>query len=218
MKGGGRFSDWLLPILVLTSALLAAAVVQLGSLAAEGKLAGLDAPIRGFLVARQSPLGLTVFGAIASLGSKAVLVVIGIVAGWWLSKRSLVLVALVALCAVVSAEFVDWLKVGFEVTRPAGGIASQRSLSFPSGHVTGVASIATLLSYAAWRRTPASLRYVASLSALVIALVAVSRVYLDKHWASDTIGGALIGVALGLACSALYEWSIRLGRKEQITT
>ena len=42
---------------------------------------------------------------------------------------------------------------------------------------------------------------------MLVALMAMSRVYLDRHWTSDTIGGSLVGMAIGLACAALYEWT-----------
>lgn len=187
---------------------------MLGSLVAEGKFAGMDASVRQLALAHQSPFGIAFFGAATLLGSKGLLVVLGVLCGWWLSNRSRALVILVAFGGLMSAEFVDVLKVMFDVARPPAGMASQRSLSFPSGHVAGAAAITTLLSYVAWRHHRA-LRYVVSLSALLVSLVAASRVYLDKHWASDTLGGTLIGLALGVLYSALFEWMFRRDRNEE---
>ncbi|HEX2094881.1 MAG TPA: phosphatase PAP2 family protein [Longimicrobiaceae bacterium] len=69
--------------------------------------------------------------------------------------------------------------------------------SFPSGHVVVVFAAADALSREAGRPWVSALGYGTA------ALVAWSRVYDDKHWTSDVVGGAIIGVlssraALGL--------------------
>ena len=80
--------------------------------------------------------------------------------------------------------------------RPAGGDAlsfrpfasENRWQSFPSGHAVVAFSIATSLSEEADRA------WVTALSYGTASLVGWSRVYRDKHWTSDVVGGALIGV------------------------
>jgi len=217
LKFGGRETDWLLIGIAASCAVLAWVFVRIGAEVTQGTLTGVDVSIREFVSAHRSGAGDAFFSAITLLGSKPVLVVVAVVVGWWLSNRSKTVVLLVALCGLVSAEFVDLLKEGFGVVRPPAEIMTSRSLSFPSGHVAGAASIATLLSYVSWRRHRAR-RFVIPASVLVVVLMAVSRVYLDKHWTSDTIGGALVGVTLGLACSALYEWIARHGPPTQNAT
>lgn len=204
-----RPPNWLLIVIAATFALLVLLFVQLGAAVAEGKLAGIDLTVRNFFAEHRFAGGTAAFSAVTLLG-KEFLVVSGVLVGWWLSRGSKTLVVLVALCGLASSEFVDFLKEGFGVGRPPAEVMTSRSLSFPSGHVAGTASMATLLSFVAWRRNRA-VRIVAPISVLVVILVAVSRVYLDKHWASDTIGGGLVGVALGLACCAVYEWVHRRG-------
>lgn len=70
---------------------------------------------------------------------------------------------------------------------PLGGAPS--SLSFPSAHATSSFAVATAMT----RIDP--LGAVAFLLALALAL---GRPYLGMHYPSDVLGGALIGVALGL--------------------
>jgi membrane-associated phospholipid phosphatase len=200
---GRRRADWLLPGIAVVCAALAWAFTHVGSEVTEGDLSAMDRAVRAYVISHQSSAATTFFSVITMLGNKPLIVVMGVLVGWLLSKRSKTLVLVTALCGLVSAEFVDVLKEGFGVARPPASTPS-RSLSFPSGHVTGAASIATLLSYVAWRRKVA-VPWVVSLSALLVLLMAMSRVYLDRHWASDTIGGSLVGVALGLLGCSIYE-------------
>ncbi|HWK89749.1 MAG TPA: phosphatase PAP2 family protein, partial [Longimicrobium sp.] len=63
--------------------------------------------------------------------------------------------------------------------------------SFPSGHAVVAFSVAAAMSEEARRPWVTALTYGAA------SLVAWSRVYDDKHWTSDAVGGALIGIAAG---------------------
>jgi membrane-associated phospholipid phosphatase len=63
--------------------------------------------------------------------------------------------------------------------------------SFPSGHTVVAFSLASAVSEEA--RTP----WVTALAYGGAAAVAWSRVYEDKHWASDVTAGALIGIVAG---------------------
>jgi undecaprenyl-diphosphatase len=207
---GRRRSDWLLLIAIVCGA-LGWVFIMVGSVVTEGHLAAIDGDIRRYFIAHRSEAATVFFTVISMLGSKPLMVVVGAMVGYLISKRSKLLVVLVALCGLVSAEFVDVLKESFGVARPPDPDATSRSLSFPSGHVTGMSAMGTLLSYVAWRRKVATL-FVIPTSGLMVVLMALSRIYLDRHWASDTLGGVLIGATIGLTCAALYEW---LGKPTQ---
>lgn len=73
--------------------------------------------------------------------------------------------------------------------RPLNG--ANRWQSFPSGHAVVVFSLASALSEEA--RTP----WVTALAYGGAAAVGWSRVYDDKHWASDVAAGALVGILAG---------------------
>ncbi len=62
--------------------------------------------------------------------------------------------------------------------------------AFPSGHVLRTTFLAALLAgraSTAWRVLLGS----------VVALMLATRIYLAEHWASDTVGGLFLGIALG---------------------
>jgi len=89
---------------------------------------------------------------------------------------------------------VFFLKIWFARPRPFVALSGVHLLahagrfSFPSGHATDIFLAATVLSLAL--KKPFALY-------LIAAGVAFSRIYLGVHYPSDTIAGALIGVALG---------------------
>lgn len=77
-----------------------------------------------------------------------------------------------------------------------------RSSSFPSGHATSGFMAATLLTEGRSARSRLGWYSVAS-------VVAASRVHVNIHHASDVVGGAVIGVALGRL--ALRAWPLATG-------
>jgi membrane-associated phospholipid phosphatase len=82
-------------------------------------------------------------------------------------------------------------------SRPPGQMLEAHGSSFPSGHAAYASATAVaivLLFSKPSRRRP--LWYVAA--AVVIAGMAWSRTYLQVHWLSDVLAGALLGFAVAL--------------------
>jgi undecaprenyl-diphosphatase len=75
---------------------------------------------------------------------------------------------------------------------------------FPSGHVTGVTAEALAISYILGREKLLSAPVLAGLMAWPV-LVATTRVYRDRHWASDILAGLAAGTAVAAATTALYD-------------
>jgi undecaprenyl-diphosphatase len=77
--------------------------------------------------------------------------------------------------------------------------------SFPSDHATATAAIAAAFLLYSIRRT--GFWFLAA-----ALLVMVSRVYIGTHYASDVLGGALMGVIGALFVRALYREGTRVDR------
>ena len=107
------------------------------------------------------------------------------------SGRAFVLESVVALLPVNAA--VETLKWCVGRTRPDGD-TNRRNSSFPSSHAANAFTVAAVITRR-WRRAAIP----AWLAALV---VAVSRLYLDRHWLTDV----LFALALGAGGAWLAAW------------
>lgn len=87
-----------------------------------------------------------------------------------------------------------------DVPRPHR-LRKPKTTSFPSGH----ASAATVFAIVAGEDDPLRRVYVA-----LAATVALSRVYVRIHYASDVVGGAVVGAVLGTAWRRMWPAGQRL--------
>ena len=89
------------------------------------------------------------------------------------------------------------LKLGFGRARPdlIDHLDHQTSFSYPSGHATSAAVVYLLL---AWLAPPRWRRVAWSLAGVMIVLNGFSRIMLGVHWASDILGGTMLGAAFAL--------------------
>jgi membrane-associated phospholipid phosphatase len=79
-----------------------------------------------------------------------------------------------------------------------GGFGNADRQSFPSGHTTAAFAAAAAVTSEAERAWPHHFWLVAPVMYGGATLVGVSRMYHDKHWASDVVLGAAIGTFSGL--------------------
>ncbi|HEY4659829.1 MAG TPA: phosphatase PAP2 family protein [Gemmatimonadaceae bacterium] len=117
-----------------------------------------------------------------------------------------------ALEAVALAGAVTWLVKGATGrARPATNPADARDFrfgrgfgdrsdfqSFPSGHTTAAFAFAAAITARVAQRAPHRARWLGPVLYGAAALTGFSRVYDDRHWASDVVLGAGIGTASGL--------------------
>ena len=207
--------DWLLLLLALSCAALGILFVMVGAHVLEGALTPLDRAVREWTMESRRPFLIQLYTVISFIGDKAPLTVLCVIVGWRLLPGKRWWIPLLILCAVSVGTSVDWLKATYGVVRPEGGLLTSSSHSFPSGHSSGTAAIALFFAYVAARNHVRPKRFVASAMVLTV-LVGISRVYLDEHWASDVVGGWMVGTALAAAFGALYEWVLRHQRLKAV--
>jgi membrane-associated phospholipid phosphatase len=78
--------------------------------------------------------------------------------------------------------------------KPGRGFSDNAYASFPSGHTASAFSVATVFADGTGKNKPWIHRTAQILAFGSAASVALSRMYLNDHWASDVIGGAALGV------------------------
>jgi undecaprenyl-diphosphatase len=121
---------------------------------------------------------------------------------WW--SATWVLTAVVLIGPVNSA-----FKLLFGRVRPdfAEGGARYTSLSYPSGHSSGIATLATVAVILAWpylvRR---HLRAIVLVAAVVaVAVVGLTRMWLGVHFLTDVLGGWSLGIAWSLLTAVAFS-------------
>ena len=106
-------------------------------------------------------------------------------------------VALVA--AVVVNLVVEGVKRATNRTRPDGD-ANRANSSFPSSHAANAFALAVIFA----RRWPRGAPWFFA-AALV---VSAARVYLNRHFTSDVLAGAIIGAGLTLVVARRMRWRV----------
>jgi undecaprenyl-diphosphatase len=110
---------------------------------------------------------------------------------------------------LVTLVATEGLRYAFGEPRPCQVLSDARTLAFvgcpadpafPSGHASRAFGVAVVLAF----RFPPRFGGAAIGAA---ALIALSRVYLGVHWPSDVVGGAALGIGLGLLLEALARRS-----------
>lgn len=155
-----------------------------------------------FLESTRTGFGDFFFSAITNLGDEVFFLALAITFFWCVNKRQ---GYYILMTGVIGAVVNQWLKIIFRIPRPwintglttvGDPIADLNATgySFPSGHTQNIAG--TLGCIGRYNRQ----RWVKILSAVVIALVAFSRLYLGVHTPLD------VGVSLVIAAILVFSF------------
>ena len=141
---------------------------------------------------------------------------------WLGTRRAWRTAAWVVTANVLVGPLTALLKETFGRVRPAfeNGGATYDSLSFPSGHSSGIATLVTIALVLAWPRLMGRQRRLTlAAGAALVVLVGLTRMWLGVHFLSDVLGGWAFGAAwtllVALAFDALPGGRGALPRREQ---
>jgi membrane-associated phospholipid phosphatase len=120
----------------------------------------------------------------------------------WLVRRAAYRTLVWVLAAsVLVAPVTTLLKEVFGRVRPDFDLGGARydSLSYPSGHSSGIAAVVTVALLLAWPAlVPRFRRWWLALGVLLVVLVGLTRMWLGVHFLSDVLGGWALGVGWSL--------------------
>jgi membrane-associated phospholipid phosphatase len=188
-----------------------------------GWVSRLDAAATRWFVAHRS-VGLDVAATvITDFGSPAATAATGVIIAavlFWLARSvvpGIVVIATVGAAAVANTA----LKAVIDRPRPPlqWQVILETDPSFPSGHVTGTATllgiVAVVIGVERGRATRARLT-VAVVTAVM--LVAATRLYLGAHWLSDVIAGAIMAAVFVTIGAAALDALCRPPGRHDATT
>ncbi len=125
---------------------------------------------------------------------------------WLLTRRAYATVTWVLAAVLLVGVVTTLLKETFGRVRPDFDLGGARltSLSYPSGHSSGIATLATVGLLLAWPLlAPGVRRWWIALAVVVVVLVGLTRMWLGVHFLSDVVGGWALGVGWTLLVAAV---------------
>lgn len=81
--------------------------------------------------------------------------------------------------------------------------------SYPSGHSLNTAAVALTVGYVLWREGLVDWKLALPIATAIPLSMGIGRLYLDRHWATDTLGGWTLGASIASLCAAGYESRVK---------
>lgn len=187
--------------LVPAAILLIAGVILLGLIINAGWLVAADLRISNLLslrVGQSSPELISFMQGASWIGGGTprwiICILLAALVWHWCGRRCGIALAGAALLSNLTSNA---LKFAFGRARPdlIEHLDHVNSASYPSGHATSAAVVYLLL---AWLAPPRWRPLAWALAVAMILLNAFSRIMLGVHWASDIVGGTMLGTAFAL--------------------
>jgi membrane-associated phospholipid phosphatase len=174
-----------------------------------------DGDVLTWIDAHRNAVATAIAKGLNLIGSGVVTIPLRIVVAVYLllrrRRRAFVTWILVWIIAEVSLTLA---KGWYMRTRPPDPLVLASGFSFPSGHTVATAAIAVALVIVSMPAGDRRRKW--ELAAAAAAFVmGLSRVYLNAHWFSDVVAGALLGTAVALGCAALVTEVFAIARNRR---
>ena len=198
-------TDWWAAVALgaLTTGLFA----KVGAVVARHRNTRIDMGVREWVVAHQEPAAVTAFTWVSNVGQPHWLYAAGLAGAGFLWSRGHRRVAMRCVAVPLFAMgLYEGVKRVYARARPPGiGGMTEGAFSFPSAHSTASAAVCGTLAYIFWREG-----FIGRTTALTAAfglpaLIGISRLYLDRHWATDVLGGWSAGYLIAALSAGLYN-------------
>ena len=119
---------------------------------------------------------------------------------WWTAAWLVTAIGLIGPLNTVLKNYFGRVRPDF-----AQGGARLESLSFPSGHSSGIATLVTVALVLAWPLLAGRARHLALAAGIaLVLLVGLTRMWLGVHFLSDVLGGWSLGVGWSLLTALLF--------------
>jgi membrane-associated phospholipid phosphatase len=119
---------------------------------------------------------------------------------WWTAAWVVTSVVLVAPLTTALKEYFGRIRPPF-----ADGGARYESLSYPSGHASGIATLVAVALVLAWPLLSArARRWSLAVGVALVLLVGLTRMWLGVHYLSDVVGGWSFGLAWTLGTALVF--------------
>jgi len=225
----GHFEGLPLTLLVMTLgyvAILFGGIVE--DFLTSDPIVAVDQAVAQLVARFRPPVLVPISTWVTALGVPVVagpLFILASIGAWLLKGRWLALAMLVSFAG--TGVFTAFGKLAFQRPRPMEAVLLETSYSFPSGHASIAVGFYGFLGYMLIRsvrpwKTKVNLLLA---TALLIALIGLSRIVLGVHYLSDVWAGFLVGAGWLVIGIALCEWAAvngqivwhaPLGRRQKI--
>jgi undecaprenyl-diphosphatase len=166
-----------------------------------------DVSFARWLHGHSTPWLVDLFEVVTWAGNAVVLALVTAVTLALLARRRAVGPAVLVVAVAGGIEALNaGLKLLFHRPRPELAFVHLDTYSFPSGHAAGSAAIYSLLAVlVALRLRPRGRTLLALATAVLLAAIAFSRLYLGAHYLSDVLAGLSLGLAWTAAWLLAFE-------------
>ena len=124
----------------------------------------------------------------------------------WNARRNRAALSIAGSSAAAAA--LAWLlEQTMSPRKPPPGRHSPTEPAFPSGHALQTSTLSWTVAYVLSKEGLVPRGTAVPLSLILPAAAGLTKLYLDKHWFTDVVGGYLLGAAIAGTAAAAYELS-----------